>query len=69
MLRLKLSHIPLCLMQVHSPNSSELYPEFMKKLKMPCEGLKITNPRSNAHVRNDAGEWKGVICRMVTILL
>jgi len=58
----------LCLIQIYGPNTSALYPEFMKKISDSLRGVKTSDSTIllgdfNAHVGNDAAMWKGVIGR------
>jgi len=68
MLRLKLSDHSQCLAQAYGPNSSVLFPEFVKQISETQRRVK-TNKSTillgdfNAHVGNDTGVWKYVIGR------
>jgi len=74
MFRLKLLGRSLCFIQAYGPNSSVLYPKFVKEITEVPRRVK-TNESTillgnfNAEVGNNARVWRVVICDTVILTL
>jgi len=56
----------MCLIHVYGPKSSALYPEFVEEITDAQQMIKTSESTIHlgdfsAHVKNDAGAWKGVL--------